>query len=82
MKHGVTEEEAVVELQKQVGDAWNDIKEECLHPTITVPMPILPGVANLARVIDVIYKDGDSYTHADTVLKDYVTSLLIGPVQI
>ncbi|KAJ7981634.1 (-)-germacrene D synthase [Quillaja saponaria] len=82
MKHGVTEEEAVVELQKQVADAWKDINEECLHPSSTVPMVILTGVANLARVIDVIYKDGDGYTHADTVLKDYVASLLIEPVQI
>ncbi|KAJ7981637.1 (-)-germacrene D synthase [Quillaja saponaria] len=63
MKHGVTEEEAVVELQKQVEDAWKDINEECLHPTSTAPKAILTGVANLARVIDVIYKDGDMAIH-------------------
>jgi hypothetical protein len=32
------------------------------------------------RVIDVIYKDEDGYTHAEIVLKDFVASLLVDPV--
>jgi hypothetical protein len=41
-------------------------------------MPIL----NHERVIDVIYKDGDGYTNAGVVLKDFVASLLVDPVPI
>ncbi|KAG6637481.1 (-)-germacrene D synthase-like [Carya illinoinensis] len=78
-QHGVTEEEAVHELMKQVTDAWKDINKECLHPT-EVPMPILMRVLNLARVIDVVYKDEDGYTHAGIVLKDFVASLMVDPV--
>lgn len=79
IQHGATEEEAVEELGKQVRDAWKDINEECLHPT-TVPMPLVMPILNLARVIDVIYKDEDGYTNAGVVLKDFVSSLLVHPV--
>jgi hypothetical protein len=79
IQHDATEEEAIEELQKQVTNAWKDINEECLYPT-TVPMPLLMPSLNLARVIDVIYKDGDGYTNAGGVLKDCVASLLVDPV--
>lgn len=79
IQHGATEEEARNEFQKQVIDAWKDINEECLRPT-AVPMPLLDRILNLSRVIDVIYKDEDGYTHAQVMLKDLVSSLLINPV--
>uniref|UniRef100_A0A2N9H4T4 Terpene synthase metal-binding domain-containing protein n=1 Tax=Fagus sylvatica TaxID=28930 RepID=A0A2N9H4T4_FAGSY len=78
-QHGATEEEATNELCKQVKDAWKDINEECLNPT-TVPMPLLTRILNLARVMDVVYKDEDGYTNAGTVLKDFIASMLIDPV--
>uniref|UniRef100_A0A2N9I731 Uncharacterized protein n=1 Tax=Fagus sylvatica TaxID=28930 RepID=A0A2N9I731_FAGSY len=78
-QNGATEEEATNELCKQVRDAWKDINEECLYPT-TVPMPLLTRILNLARVMDVVYKDEDGYTNAGTVLKDFVASMLIDPV--
>ncbi|XP_040987076.1 (-)-germacrene D synthase-like [Juglans microcarpa x Juglans regia] len=78
-QYGVIEEEAVRELRKQVTDAWKDINKECLYPT-EVPMPILMRVLNLARVIDVVYKDEDGYTHAGIVLKDFVASLMVDPL--
>ncbi|KAK6229607.1 hypothetical protein SCA6_018558, partial [Theobroma cacao] len=80
-QHGATEEEAVKEFRKQIADAWKDINEECLYPT-TVPMPLLTRILNLARVIDVVYKTEDGYTHAGVMLKDFVASLLIDPVPI
>ncbi|KAJ9671958.1 hypothetical protein PVL29_025552 [Vitis rotundifolia] len=80
-QHGASEQETHNEFNKQVRDAWKDINEECLIPT-AVPMPILMRVLNLARVIDVIYKNEDGYTHSGTVLKDLVTSMLIDPVPI
>ncbi|RVW14963.1 (-)-germacrene D synthase [Vitis vinifera] len=62
-QHGASEQETHNEFNKQVRDAWKDINEECLIPT-AVPMPILMRVLNLARVIDVIYKNEDGYTHS------------------
>ncbi|KAL7168653.1 hypothetical protein ACSBR2_038986 [Camellia fascicularis] len=80
-KHDASEEEVLIEFHKQVTNAWTDINAECLHP-IEVPMPLLLRVVNLARVIDVLYKDEDSYTHSGTRLKGFVTSVLIDPVPI
>ncbi|XP_056175825.1 (-)-germacrene D synthase-like isoform X2 [Syzygium oleosum] len=82
MKHyGVTEREAENDLAKQVNDAWKDMNEECLHPT-TVAMPLLMGILNLTRVMDVLYKDGgDHYTNPHITLKDYIRLVLMDPVQ-
>ncbi|XP_022871311.1 beta-caryophyllene synthase-like, partial [Olea europaea var. sylvestris] len=55
---GVSKEEAFTELQNLVTIAWKDINQECLHPTV-MPMAILMRVVNLARVIDLLYRDGD-----------------------
>ncbi|THG00889.1 hypothetical protein TEA_026258 [Camellia sinensis var. sinensis] len=67
-QYGASEEEALVELKKRVTNAWKDINQECLRPT-AVPMPLLLRVVNLARVINVLYKDEDGYTHSGTKLK-------------
>nr|AGV28055.1 sesquiterpene synthase [Azadirachta indica var. indica] len=80
-EHGASEEEACNEFQKKITNAWKDINEECLRPT-SVPMPLLLRILNLTRVIDVIYKDEDGYTHAGVVLKGYVASFLIDPVPV
>ncbi|KAL7185034.1 hypothetical protein ACSBR2_027054 [Camellia fascicularis] len=75
-QYGASEEEALVELQKRVTNAWKDINQECLRPT-AVPMPLLLRVVNLARMINVLYKDEDGYTNSGTKLKGFVTSVLI-----
>ncbi|KAL6314044.1 hypothetical protein AAG906_011779 [Vitis piasezkii] len=80
-QHGASEQETHKEFNKQVRDAWKDINEECLMPT-AVPMTIVTRVLNLARVIDVIYKNEDGYTHSETILKDIITSMLIDAVPI
>ncbi|CAL5342397.1 unnamed protein product [Camellia sinensis] len=78
-QYGASEEEVLVEFRKRVTNAWKDINQECLHPTV-VPMPLLLRVVNLARVMDVLYKDEDGYTHSGTKLKGFVTSVLIDSV--
>ncbi|XP_040988567.1 (-)-germacrene D synthase-like [Juglans microcarpa x Juglans regia] len=80
-KYGVSEEVAYDELSRQVSDAWKDINEDCLRPT-AVPMAILTRVLNLSRAIDVIYKDGDGYTHVGKEMKAKIESLLLYPVPI
>ncbi|XP_030932315.1 (-)-germacrene D synthase-like [Quercus lobata] len=80
-QHGVSEQVVHDELNRQVANAWKDINEECIRPTI-VPMPLLMRVLNLARVIDVIYKEGDGYTHVGKEMKDNVALVLIDPIPI
>ncbi|KAF3450071.1 hypothetical protein FNV43_RR06150 [Rhamnella rubrinervis] len=65
-KHGVWEEEAC---------------EECLQPR-DVPMALLMPPVNLARVMNVFYKDGDGYTHAGGPMKTFISSLLVHPIPI
>ncbi|GMY31546.1 sesquiterpene synthase 2-like, partial [Fagus crenata] len=78
-QHGVSEQVVHDELKMQVDDAWKDINEECMRPTV-VPMPLLMRVLNLARVIDVIYKESDGYTHVGKEMKDNIASVLIDAV--
>ncbi|MCE2055248.1 hypothetical protein HAX54_042275 [Datura stramonium] len=78
-QNGTSKQEAVLELQKLVSDAWKDVNKQCLCPT-EVPMLILVRVLNLARVIDLLYKDGDGFTHSTTQLKDIITSVLVDPI--
>ena len=52
-----------------------------MRPT-AIPMPLLMRVLNLARVVDVVYKEGDSYTHVGKEMKYDVASLFIDPVPI
>ncbi|KAJ4833933.1 hypothetical protein Tsubulata_043483, partial [Turnera subulata] len=78
-QHGNSSEEEIVKIfREEIANAWKDMNEECLKPT-AVPMPLLERVLNFARVIDVIYKDGDGYTNPH-LLKDYVASLLEHPL--
>jgi hypothetical protein len=43
-------------------------------------MPLLTRILNLARVMDVVFKDEHGYTNAGTVLRDFVASMLIDPM--
>ncbi|KAI3435241.1 uncharacterized protein J3R85_006349 [Psidium guajava] len=79
-QYGVTEEKAKEELRRQVLDAWKDINEELSHPT-AVPRQVLVRVLNLTRATHAVYIDEkDHYTHAETLLKECVTSVLVDPL--
>ncbi|XP_057947853.1 probable sesquiterpene synthase [Malania oleifera] len=80
-QYGVSEQEAQDEFAKQVINAWKDINQECLRPT-AVPMPLLVRILNFTRVIDVIYKGEDGYTHVGKAMKTNIALLLIDHVDI
>lgn len=80
-QHSVTRQDTINELLRQVTSAWKDINEEFLNPT-EVPKPLLMRVLNLSRVIDVLYKDEDSYTHSGGSTKNNITALLVNPLPI
>ncbi|KAJ6760804.1 TERPENE SYNTHASE 2-RELATED [Salix purpurea] len=81
-QYGLSEQEVYKEFHMQVVSAWKDINEEyCLKPT-AVPRPLLERILNLSRVIDVIYKERDEYTHVGKEMKNNVESLFIDPVPV
>ena len=80
-QHGVLEQLVHDEFNRQVVNAWKDINEECIRPTV-VPMPLLMCCLNLTRVLDVIYKEGDNYTHVGKEMKDNAASVLIDLIPI
>lgn len=79
-QHGVSEEEVRKLFSRQIEDAWKDMNQELLRPSNQVPMPLLIRVLNLARVMDLLYKEEDAYTHVGKVIRDGITSLLIDPL--
>ncbi|KAG6685678.1 hypothetical protein I3842_12G123800 [Carya illinoinensis] len=78
-QHGVSKQEVHEEFPRQIVNTWKDMNEELLKPT-KVSMPLVVWILNLARVIDLLYKDEDAYTHTGGVLIKGVTSLLVDPV--
>ena len=78
-EYEVSEEEACKELRQQITIAWKDINEGFLKPTVA-PLPLLNIILNLARFMDVFYKDGDGYTDSKGATKDYIISLLVQPL--
>ncbi|XP_044496681.1 (-)-germacrene D synthase-like [Mangifera indica] len=79
-EHGVSEEETIKVFREQIANAWKDINEAFLKPT-AAPVPLLDRILNFSRVIDLLYKDNDSYTNS-YLTKDHVASLLRDPVQL
>ncbi|KAM6581688.1 hypothetical protein CsatA_005462 [Cannabis sativa] len=80
-QYGVSEEEAVEELNKRVVNYWKEINEDFIRPTV-VPFPILVRVLNFTKVAELIYKEGDDqYTRVGKVLKKSIAALLIDPIK-
>ncbi|CAI0456059.1 unnamed protein product [Linum tenue] len=77
-EHGVSEVEAVKFCWEEISRAWKDIAEECQKPT-PLPVTLTERVLNFARSINVIYENGDGYTHSH-LLKEHIDSLLADPV--
>ena len=80
-QYDVSKQEVHDEFRKQIVNAWKDINKECLRPT-EVPIPLLTRVVNLARVMDLLYKDEDAYTHLGGVMVEGITSMLVDPVPV
>ncbi|KAL4272040.1 hypothetical protein GQ457_13G002780 [Hibiscus cannabinus] len=78
-QYGVTAEEAYDEFNKYIESSWKDVNEELLKPR-EMPEAVLNRSLNLARVMDVLYREGDGYTHVGKAAKGGITSLLIDPI--
>ncbi|KAM7493646.1 hypothetical protein LguiB_028255 [Lonicera macranthoides] len=80
-QHSATKEVAFIEFNKRISNGWKDMNQECLRPT-SVPMTLLERVLNLTRVLNIMYKDEDGYTHVKTRVKNAIAALLIECVPI
>ncbi|XVE80270.1 hypothetical protein DITRI_Ditri14bG0126600 [Diplodiscus trichospermus] len=80
-QYGVSEEESCYEFNKEITDAWKDINEEFLKPT-AVPVSALNRILNLTRVMHLLKKDEDAYTHVGEAAKTSITSLLIDSIPV
>nr|GEU74204.1 beta-caryophyllene synthase-like [Tanacetum cinerariifolium] len=78
-QYEVTEEYVHSLFNKQIEDAWKAITRESLVCK-DVPMPIIMRVINLTRVMDVLYKHKDSFTHVREEVIDHIKSLLVRPI--
>nr|QIT07368.1 beta-caryophyllene synthase 1 [Atractylodes lancea] len=77
----VTKDHAYGLANKKVEDAWKEIIRESLTCK-DVPMPLIMRVINFTRVIHVMYKDQDNYTHVGDEMKNHIRSLLIDTMSI
>ncbi|MBA0705560.1 hypothetical protein Golax_017745 [Gossypium laxum] len=78
-QYGVTAQVAYHGFNKHIENSWKEINKEFLKPT-EMPIPVLNRSLNLARTRDVLYREGDGYTHVGKAAKGGITSLLIEPV--
>uniref|UniRef100_A0A7N0ZTL3 Terpene synthase metal-binding domain-containing protein n=1 Tax=Kalanchoe fedtschenkoi TaxID=63787 RepID=A0A7N0ZTL3_KALFE len=80
-QYKVSIEEARQYLRKQISDSWITINEEFLKPN-AFPFPALERVLNISRSMEVMYGDGDGFTHSQKFMEPKITSLLKDPVPI
>lgn len=79
-QNGTSRKEAVERLKEIVANAWKVVNEESMRPTI-IPMQVVAGITNVARVVEVAYKKVDAIAKPE-YLKDHVTKLFIDPIPI
>ncbi|KAG5522239.1 hypothetical protein RHGRI_034429 [Rhododendron griersonianum] len=72
-QHGVSRPEAISELLKIIENAWIDINEEMMRPTM-ISRDLVIRILNFACLYGVIYKYNDSYTQPECA-KDSIIAL-------
>ncbi|GLT91550.1 hypothetical protein SLE2022_094330 [Rubroshorea leprosula] len=79
-EHGVSREEAIEAFRGRFRNAWKELNEDWLMRPTIVPRKILLRAFNMARVVDLTYKDADGLTYSEQVLKDYILKLFVEPI--
>ncbi|KAH9651453.1 alpha-humulene/(-)-(E)-beta-caryophyllene synthase [Citrus sinensis] len=78
-QYGVSEEEACNKIKGMVEIEWMNINEEIQDPNHPPLQWLLPSL-NLARMMVVLYQNGDGYTNSTGKTKDRIASLLVDPL--
>ncbi|XP_077223186.1 putative terpene synthase 2 isoform X2 [Tasmannia lanceolata] len=77
-EHGCSKQEACDKLQELIKIAWKGISQACLDPPAS--LALLMRVVNLARVMEVMYKNDDGYTFAQGKTKERIIALFVEPI--
>ncbi|KAK1433294.1 hypothetical protein QVD17_10204 [Tagetes erecta] len=80
-EYDVTEQHVYDLFNKKVEEAWKEMNLESLSCK-DVEMPVIMRVINLARVMDVLYKNTDHFTHVDDELINHIKSLVVDAIAI
>lgn len=78
---GVSWEKAKEEIRVMALDSWKSLNQELMTKPHPFPLPIVMRFLNLSRVIEVFYKNTDSYTHPE-LMKHHVVSLFLDKIPI
>jgi hypothetical protein len=78
-QHGVTKEAAVEELRKMERESYKIMIEEFMTSK-AMPRQILVRPVNIARVMDLFYKEADGFGHPDQKLLQLIASLFLHPI--
>ncbi|CAI0389253.1 unnamed protein product [Linum tenue] len=79
-QYEVPRDEAVAALNKIVEHDWKEINKETFNQPGFISNEVMSMLVGLAKVMEVLYKDFDSYTFSETVTKDMMTALLVTPM--
>ncbi|CAI0409422.1 unnamed protein product [Linum tenue] len=77
-EHDVSQEDAIVVLWEEISKSWKTMIKEYEKPT-PFPAIVTDRVLNFARLISVMYRKGDAFTHPH-LLKEQIASLFANPV--
>ncbi|CAN1829096.1 (-)-germacrene D synthase [Linum perenne] len=79
-QYDASRKQAVDALNEFLEDDWRVINEECLQPPSFVSKEVLSMFVGLSKVMEVLYKEFDSYTFSNTTTREMMTALLITPL--
>ncbi|KAK9066880.1 hypothetical protein SSX86_014203 [Deinandra increscens subsp. villosa] len=78
-EYDVSEQHVHDLFNERVEEAWKEMNHEFLRCK-DVEMPVIMRVINLARVMDVLYKNTDHFTHVDDELINHIKSLVVDAI--
>ncbi|KAH0449970.1 hypothetical protein IEQ34_020662 [Dendrobium chrysotoxum] len=73
-----TKEEACNKLKVMVEDAWKTLNQEYLITNL--PLFLVRPIFNLARVMELFYKDTDNYTNPFGSMRDNIKLVIVEPI--
>lgn len=79
-QYNVSRREAIEAFRAKIGDAWKDINEGCMRPTMGVPLQVVRATLNYQRIMDLAYRDSDGYTKPNIYFQQLITKVLIQPI--
>ncbi|XP_071737470.1 alpha-isocomene synthase-like [Rutidosis leptorrhynchoides] len=78
-EYDVSEEHVYDMFSEKVEEAWKEMNQESMICK-GVELPIIMRVINLARAMDVLYKNKDHYTHVGPELINHIKSLMVDSI--